>query len=257
VEQQFQGAQTIDRAAGLLVAVMDDESPVGTSELAARTGLPKSTASRLLGALAHHGLVQQDGGRGRFRPGPVLLRYAQRALVERHLAELAMPALEALAEVSGETINLAVPGPHGVEHLAQVDSRHFVGAGHWVGRQVPYHCTAVGKVLVAFGAAVLPGDAPLERLTAGTVTNREALDRELDTVRRDGLATATDELEVGLAAIAAPVLAGGGCLGALSISGPSQRLTPERIAELGPALLEQSTALGDQLGHQHEGAHAA
>ena len=59
-------------------------------------------------------------------------------MLERNIVELSRPALDALAEATGETINLAVPGPDGVEHIAQVDSRHFLGAGQWLGRSVGY-----------------------------------------------------------------------------------------------------------------------
>jgi IclR family acetate operon transcriptional repressor len=258
MEQQFHGAQSIDRAAQLLVGVLDAEGPIGTSELAAGADLPKSTASRLLSALDHHGLVQQDGERGRFRPGPVLLRFAQRGLVERHLVELAQPMLHALSDASGETINLAVPGPAGVGHLAQIESRHFLGTGQWVGRMVPLHATAVGKVLLAFGGATLPR-GPLAALTDRTIVDPDRLAHQLDVVRASGYAVTIDELEDGLSAMAAPVLsADGTALAALSISGPSLRLTPQRIAELHPTIAEQSSALSEQLGHDHtEGAHAA
>ena len=104
--------------------------------------------------------------------------------------------MQALAEASGETVNLAVPGSLGVEHLAEVSSRHFLGTGRWVGRRVPYHCTAVGKVLLAFGAAALP-DARLERLTERTIVDSERLIAELAAVRRGGTAAAVDELEPG------------------------------------------------------------
>ncbi len=157
MEQEFQaspGTQTIDRAAQLLTLVLEAEEPRGLTELAGDAALPKSTASRLLGALERQGLVQQRGRRGSFEPGPVMLRFAHRG----QLVELAQPHLEVLSEASGETINLAVPSPLGVEHLAQVESRHFLGTGQWVGRRVPFHCTAVGKVLMAFGGAD-PGPA--------------------------------------------------------------------------------------------------
>jgi IclR family transcriptional regulator, acetate operon repressor len=250
MEQKFQetapGTQVIDRAAQLLVLVLLAERPSALRELATAAALPKSTASRLLGALERQGLVAQRGARGRFSAGPVLVRFAQRGLADRHLAELAQPHLQALAEVSGETVNLAVPGSLGVEHLAEVSSRHFLGTGRWVGRRVPYHCTAVGKVLLAFGAAALP-DAPLEALTEHTIVDPERLAAELAAVRRDGTAAAVDELEVGLTAVAAPVRGEGGeVVAALTISGPTLRLGPERLAELGPELTREADALSER-----------
>ena len=133
---------------------------------------------------------------------PAILRFAHRGGLERHLVELAEPALEAVAQASGETVNLSVPTPYGVDHLAQVDGRHFLGAGQWVGRRVDYHCTANGKVFLAFGVAEIP-PGPLARLTTDTVVNRAALEDVLEGVRRDGYATAADELEDGLSALAA------------------------------------------------------
>jgi IclR family transcriptional regulator, acetate operon repressor len=251
MEQQFQetapGTRTIERAAQLLVLILVAERPSGLVELATATKLPKSTASRLLGALERQGLVAQRGARGRFSAGPVLLQFAQRGLADRHLAELAQPHLQALAEVSGETVNLAVPGSLGVEHLAQVSSRYFLGTGRWVGRRVPYHCTAVGKVLLAFGAAALP-DAPLERLTERTIVDPERLAAELAAVRRVGTAAAVDELEVGLAAVAAPVRGEGDeVVAALTVSGPTVRLGPERLDVLGPELTREADALSERL----------
>jgi IclR family transcriptional regulator, acetate operon repressor len=243
VEQEFQrGTQTIDRAAQLLALVLEAERPRPLAELAGDAALPKSTTSRLLGALERQGLVQQRGRRGSFGPGPVMLRFAHRG----QLVELAQPRMEALSAASGETINLAVPGPLGVEHLAQVESRHFLGTGQWVGRRVPYHCTAVGKVLIAFGGGD-PG--PLEPLTPATIVDPERLAGEIATVRRDGYAIAVDELEVGLSGLAAPVFgAGGHALAALSISGPTLRLGAREIADMHPKLIYEAQALGHDMG---------
>jgi DNA-binding IclR family transcriptional regulator len=176
--------------------------------------------------------VQRAGDR-RVSPGPVLLRFAHRDAGES-LVELATPALKALAELSGETINLGVPTPLGVEHLAQEDSRHFVGGTNWVGRRVPYETTANGKVLKAFTTHTSDGNIVCER----------------------GYATAVDELEHGLSALAAPILGPDGiAVAALSISGPTIRLTRERIAELAPALLEQARLVSMRFGnHDQRGA---
>jgi DNA-binding IclR family transcriptional regulator len=242
------GTQAIDRAAELLVRVVESGRPLAVGELAAHTGLPKSTTSRLVGALERRGLVQRSVDRGRLSPGPVLLRFAHRD-GGQSLVELAGPVLEHVARETRETINLAVPGPLGAEHLSQHDSAHFVGVTNWVGRRVPHHVAANGKVFMAFGAAPVP--PRLERFTPQTITSRTVLAAELEAVRRRGYATAVDELELGLAAMAAPVRdAGDEVVAALSISGPTSRLTAERIERLAPLLLEQAALLGRRLDHR-------
>jgi DNA-binding IclR family transcriptional regulator len=260
VEQQFQGARSttaVDRSADLLLRVLESEQPVALTELASASGIPKSTASRLVSALERRGLIEQDGQRGRLRPGPAILRVAERGMLERNVVELARPTLDTLAQASGETINLAVPGRHGVEHVAQVDSRHFLGTGQWLGRSVDYHCTAVGKVFMAFGRAAL-ATQPLAKHAPGTITDPQRLRSELQAVRRSECATAVDELEPGLAAMAAPVHgARGDVIAALSITGPTLRMTPSRILELQPVLIEEAHALSRRLGHREEGEHAA
>jgi IclR family transcriptional regulator, acetate operon repressor len=229
------GTQSIERAAQLLVSVVESDKPLAVGELATSSGLPKSTTSRLVSALERQGLIQRAGDR-RVRPGPVLLRFAHRDAGES-LVELAAPSLLRLAELSGETINLGVPTPLGVEHLAQEDTRHFVGGTNWVGRRVPYDVTANGKVLLAF-ALPLPSDP-------------EAL-----AIRARGYATAVDQLEHGLAALAAPVFGpGGDAVAALSISGPTLRLTDDRILELAPQLVQQAREVSARLGnHDQRGA---
>jgi IclR family transcriptional regulator, acetate operon repressor len=266
VEQQFQhagrreapsGTQAIDRAALLLMLVLDSPGPVGVSDLAQAAELPKSTASRLVSSLERHGLVSRTGARGKIQPGPTILRYAHRGVVDRNIVDLAQASLDALAALSGETVNLAVAGVRGVEHLAQAESRHFLGTGQWVGRDVGYHHTAVGKVLVAYGAGELP-PGPLERTTPSTIVDRDAFDLELQRVRRDGFATAADELEVGLTAIAAPVPGPtGDVVAAISITGPTLRLPAQRLAELRPPLTKEARALGGRLGHREEDHEAA
>lgn len=254
---QAHGVAAVDRGADLLVRVLESKQPIALTELASASGIPKSTASRLMTALERRGLVEQDGPRGLLRPGPAILRVAERGLLERNVVEMSRESLDALGEATGETINLAVAGRDGVEHVAQVESRHFVGVGQWLGRAVEYHCTANGKVFLAFGRATLP-EPPLPRLTPKTITDPAQLESELETVRRQGFATTVDELETGLAAVAAPVRgAGGDVVAALSISGPTLRMTPRRIRELEPVLIEEAHALERRLGHIHEGENAA
>src|SRR5262249_62137814 len=122
--------------------------------------------------------------------------------------------------------NVGVGRDGAVEQLAQVDSVYVIGATNWLGRAVPLHCTAIGKVLLAYGPAKLrPGR--LERRTEQTITSRAALEAELEAVRQRGYAVIDGELEPGLVAGAAPGYRDGGAVGAApSRCGPGTGLTP-------------------------------
>jgi DNA-binding IclR family transcriptional regulator len=239
----------VDRAARLLSEVVHSADSVTFTELAAATGLAKSTTSRLLFALERNGLVRRDEA-GRFRPGEVFIRFAWRGGAEAGLAEVAQPFLNRLGAATGETVNLGVERDGMVEQIAQVDSVYLIGAINWLGRPVPLHCAALGKVLLAHGAATLPGKR-LERLTPQTITSRTALDAELGAVRASGYALTDGELEPGLVAVAAPVRRDGGVVvAALSVTGPATRLTPQRVPQVAAACIAEACALSTVLGHR-------
>jgi IclR family transcriptional regulator, acetate operon repressor len=242
------GTQSIDRAAELLVRVVESTGPTSVGELAETTGLPKSTTSRLVGALERQGLVQRDG-RASIRPGPVLLRFAGRDDFADLMAASA-EALDRLAAASGETVNLGVATPVGVDQLDERDSRHFIGSTNWIGKQVPYHCTAQGKVFLAFGAAAFP-EAPLHRHAPRTIVDLDVLAAELEGVRSRGYATTLDELEPGLWAVAAPIVDGREVIAAVSISGPTTRLRDGLLGELGRLLVDEMRSISIRMGTNH------
>ena len=242
-----QGTQSIDRAAQVLVHVLETEEPPTVGGLSTRLGLPKSTASRLVGALERQGLIRRDGGGGQLVPGAVLQRYARRETGDAELVERASEALDRLAQASGETINIGVPSLGAVELLDQRDSRHFLGSPNWVGRRVPAHGSALGKVFYAYGSLPVP-TGPLEPLAPHTVPTTDELG--LDDVRAKGYAIAVEELEPGLWAVASPVRdASGAVVAALSVSGPTVRLRRGLLARFGRLLAEEGRALSRLLGH--------
>jgi IclR family transcriptional regulator, acetate operon repressor len=263
------GTQAVDRAAQLLIEVARHRAPVSFTELTAASGLAKSTTSRLLMALERNGLVRRDGA-GRFSPGEVFVSYAWRGGAEADLVSVAQPVLALLGEHTGETVNIGVPRDGGlVEQIAQVDSRYLIGGTNWVGLTVPLNCAALGKVLLAFGAAELPRGR-LEKRTDRTITSRAALAAELAAVRERGYAVTIEELEPGLVAVAAPVFVGGTLaagivtagaatagavpggatvVAALSVSGPASRLGGGQLPAAAEACMAGARSLSALLGY--------
>jgi DNA-binding IclR family transcriptional regulator len=142
-----------------------------------------------------------------------------------------------------------VPTSSGTQAIAQRDGRHLLGATNWIGRDVPDHASAAGKVFLAHGVARIA--QRLQAVTDRTIVDGAALQRELEAARARGYATAVDELEPGLAVVAAPVFdADGSVVAALAISGPASRLTEHRLALLGRVAIEQAHALSARLGYE-------
>ena len=202
---------------------------------------PEPAAAPALAALAEAGLVvETEAG---WRPGPAIARYARREAAHAALLEAAEPVLRRLAEETGETANLVIPTAGGTESIAQRDGRHLLGATNWIGRPLPLHCTAAGKVFLAFGVSALP-DGPLAATAPAAVTDRDQLERELARVREDGYATIVDELEEGLSAAGAPVRdATGAIVAAITVAGATLRLPAARLRTLARLTLEQAQAV--------------
>jgi IclR family transcriptional regulator, acetate operon repressor len=245
------GTQAVDRACRLLMEVLDAPAAPSHTELMVATGLPKSTTSRLLLALERNSLVSRDPAE-RFHPGEAFLRFSWRGGGPAELASIAAPYLERLGDETGETVNLGITRRGVVEQIAQVDGRYLLGATNWVGRPVPLHSTALGKVLLAFGVVKVPAGR-LQRCTPMTITSRAALEAELALVRRRGYALTDGELEPGLVAVSAPIHNNAGTtLAAVSVSGPATRLSGTPLRRAVAACVEQSVALSRALGYRRE-----
>jgi DNA-binding IclR family transcriptional regulator len=243
------GTQAVDRAARLLSEVVHAADPVTFTGLSAASGLAKSTTSRLLLALERNGLVRRDD-HGRFLPGEMFVSFAWRGGAEAGLVAVAQPFLERLGKATGETINLGVASFGLVEQIAQVDSAYVIGGTNWVGMSVPLHCSAPGKVLLAYGAAQLP-PGKLEPRTGKTVTSEAALRAELAAVVARGYAVTDEELEPGLIAVAAPVRGyDGAVVAALSVSAPANRMSTDSVATVAGYCAEEAAGLSAVLGYR-------
>jgi IclR family transcriptional regulator, acetate operon repressor len=248
------GTQAVDRAAQLLAEVVQSADPMTFTGLSAATGLAKSTTSRLLLALERNRLVRRDD-HGRFLPGEMFVSFAWRGGAEAGLVAVAHPFLEKLSKATGETINLAVTSSGVVEQIDQVDSTYMIGGTNWIGLSVPLHCSALGKVLLAYGAAHLPPGTKLERRTDRTITTEAALKQDLAAVRARGYAVTDEELEPGLIAVAAPVFGlDGTVVAALSVSAPVNRMTKERATLAAARCMEEAAGLSAVLGYRQRSA---
>lgn len=238
----------VTRAVELLDLLAAGPGEMGTNELARRTGLSASTVSRTLATLAAGGLVVHVPESGRYRLGPRLLRLGHAAVAGLDLRTAARPHLTALVEATGETATISAPGHSDAVTVDFVQSPASVQSVAQLGRPSVAHATAAGKVVLAFGDAALPR-GPLPAFTRRTLTEPDALAREVARVRRRGWASAVREREEDLSALAAPIFGPAGRLaGVLGLQGPAPRLDRDAMRRaLGP-LLARAAAVSHALG---------
>ena len=238
----------VERALAVLDALSNGVSELGTNEIARLTGINPSTVSRLLATLAGAGLVEHVPQSGRYRLGLRLLQLGNTVLARLDLREVARPHLQELARGTGETATLSAPGDRDAVTVDFVQSDSSVQSVARVGRPSIGHATATGKVLLAFGNAVLP-PGQLRAYTPRTITDRRELDAELERVRRRGYAEALGEREPDLNAIAAPVFSGRGELTAIiGVQGPSSRFGRESMRAAVAPLRERAGAVSRAIG---------
>jgi IclR family acetate operon transcriptional repressor len=229
--------QALSRGLALLEALAATEGGATLTAVAERLALPAPTAHRLLATLEQAGYVQQGPG-GEWLVGVRAFRVGSAFLDHRNLVVQAYPHLKRLMEQSGETTNLAVIDDGEAVFVEQVQCRELMRMSTKLGARAPLHASGVGKAMLA----AMPDDAVSAALakrglvqhTVRTVTSRERLARELETTRGRGYAIDDEEHADGLRCVAAPIWdENGEAWAAISLAGPTSRITPARVDGLG------------------------
>jgi DNA-binding IclR family transcriptional regulator len=244
--------QSVDRALGLL-ELLAHRGEAGVTELAKALDVHKSTAFRLVVALENHQLVEQVAERGKYRLGFGIVRLAGAVAAHLDLPRESRPVCERLAAEVGETVNVAVLDGGAAINIIQAHGAAAVTARNWVGARSALHASSSGKVLLAWAgeeemAGVLANK--LRRYTERTITSEDALRVELKAARERGWASTNEELEVGLNSLAAPIRGVGGyVVAAVSIAGPSYRLTVDSFNAVADKLVPGAEQISSRIGY--------
>src|SRR5829696_3822888 len=244
------GGSGLRRGLQALDVLAEDDGGLGVVDIARRLGVDKSQASRMLRMLADHGLAERDPASRAYRLGPRVFAYAA-VVSERRLLRIAPALLARLVRDLGERAHLSVLDGTAVLTLLSHSPPHAVQAAGWTGRSVPAYCTAAGRALLADHdadalRALLGGVELVARGASASV--EELVERVRDAAAR-GFAVADEELEPGLAAVAAAVRRfDGRIVAAVNVSGPSFRFRdrlPEAGVEVARAAAQLSASLHD------------
>lgn len=248
------GVQTVEsvrRALRILRCFSSETPEIGVTEAARALNMHKSTIHRLMVTMEREGFIHQVEG-GRYALSWTIFEIATGVAAWQGIHETVLATLHELAQRTGETAHLAVLDDGDVLYVEKVEGTWSLRMPSAVGRRVPLHCTALGKTLLAgldpAAARRIIYGRTWERLTRHTVTDPEALDREIVTVRERGYAIDREEIEEGLLCVAAPVVDDKGvtCAG-VSIAAPASRAEQhldENITAVKRACRDLSKKLG-------------
>lgn len=228
--------------------------PIGLSELARRLGTPKATVQRNLKTLHAAGWIKPAAGEGRWEITGLAFRLGSAVATKDNLRDAIMPELAFLQSATGETVHLAVPDGDELVLVERLDSAHQLRAFLALGTRLPLHAAATGKAYLA----TLADDAiesylgtRLSKVTASTITDSGRLREEIQTIRRLGYATTTEAFHEGISAVAVAVGdVSGPAQACFSISGPSSRLTADRLTDYAGLALKARAAIEDSLGYR-------
>ncbi|MFI0355729.1 IclR family transcriptional regulator [Actinomadura sp. 9N407] len=222
----------LGKAQLIIEAFGADDAGLSLADLVRRTGVAKATVHRLAQELVEWGLLERAGCD--YRLGLRLFEIGQRVHRQRILREVAQPYMEDLLLATQETIHFAIHDGLEVLYLEKILAHRGLSEQSRVAGRLPLYCTATGKIILAFGPASLFAEvvrSGLKPLTRHTITSPARLRAQLERAHTERLATEAEETRLGYMSTAVPVFGRGPALvGALSITGPTYRLDPAKLA---------------------------
>jgi len=246
--------QSVVNALSILDYLASTGNEAGVTELAQFLGTHKSTASRLLATLNARGYVSRNPQSGKYGLGLHLLELSRVKLDQIDLRQLARPYLEELVSSTGETAHLAILDRGRVVYMDKVDTPQTLGMRSRIGYRIAAHCTALGKALLAHLPAeeldaILDPDS-MTRFTSNTITDLDTFKLHLASVRERGYAIDDEEHEDGIRCIAAPIKDHAGrVVAAISVSGPTFRVTREKVDTIGQLVRDAACRLSAASGY--------
>lgn len=248
--------KTIQKAFDVLEIFLDRDE-IRLADLASLTGMNVSTAHRVVMSLVKRGYLTQRQKRQKYSLGTKFLQFSHVLSRRMKIRAVAFPILDGLNKMLGESVNIAILDQNEAVYIEHIESNQNLRIFTQVGNRVPLHCTGVGKIFLAHMNGeelekVLNGKNLLA-YTQNTVTDVTKLKQDLAVVRQEGIGTDDEEREIGVKCIASPIKNDiGSIIAALSVSGPSARLSSKRIREMKPLIRSCALEISRAMGYQAE-----
>ena len=247
--------QSVDRALSILEVLSDYKEGLGITDISNKIHIHKSTVHRILATLIYKGYVVQDQKTNKYMITLKLFELGNKKVEDMNLLTVSKPYTEELMEKVNEVVHLVVRENNEIVYVDKVEADNTIRMASTIGRRSPLYSTSVGKAILA----QLPDEevekiwnsSKIEKLTEFTITDLEEMKKELNIIRKKGYAVDNEENEIGVRCIGAPVFnIFGKVEGAISISGPTFRLTNEKIDGFAEQVVKYANAISRELGYK-------
>jgi len=246
--------RSIEKAIAILDCFSTIDRNLSVASIAKQIGIPRGTAHRIISTLRDHGLLERDRERDHYRLGMKLFEYGTTVLGTMELQREAKSFVEALTKVSGISVHLCVFDGIRSTVVNRTECDGNRANTTVVIEAAPAHCTSTGKAILAFQSATIISKViaqGLMRYTPHTISDSDALLKELALVRERGYAVDNEELSIGIRCVGAPIRnVSGRVFAAVSVSGPARKVPDARIAELAALVIHYADAISAQLGYR-------
>ena len=248
--------QSVERALRILEEFSVKEREIGVTELAKRVGLNKSTCFGILQTLQSNGYLEQNLDNGKYCLGIKVFELGQTFEAGLEIRSITKPYLQSLVDKTKETVHLVVRYKLEAVYIEKVEGPSAINIISQIGKRVNMHCTGVGKCLLAYFPEesfklVMQGE--LQRFTDNTITDKNCLIQHLNEIRAKGYSIDDEEIESGLRCVAAPIFNHKKeAVAAISISGPTNRITPDKIEEIAELVKDTAASVSKRLGYSGE-----
>ena len=238
----------VSKTARVMETLLEEQKSTSLRKIAEKCDMPKSTLHRILSSLEEEGWVYRNPSKREYRIGIRFMCFAQKWRLNHELALLAHPLMESLSEISGETAVLAVREKKEIRCLEVVETSNPIKYHFRIGTRLPIHAGAMGKIILAYSPLKVREEilsSPLEKFTDNTLTSPEVLRKELELIRERGYSVSIEEVDIGGAAIGAPILGPEGeLLAGLILDGLTHRIET-RLEDMVPMVTETARKITD------------
>lgn len=244
----------LERAIQLLDCFSQDEPYLGVREVARMTGLSSSSAGRILSSLKELGLLVQDHETHKYALAGKVLAWAEVYSATLDIRRLALPFIQDLQRMTGETVSLYVLEGTNRVCVERLESDQNVRVVARIGRNIPLHAGSAGKLFLAYMSDEerenLLKETNLDPLTPYTITDMDELHEQMEIIKNNGYALSHREWTIDASGISAPIFnQQGKMIAALTVSGPTQRFSQEKLNMITPACTRTAKQISSLLGH--------